>query len=338
MAKIKEKKEEIPVLKAAKTPEIKNDLTEMKKVALAFKNHINHEYKAAVAYVADKDTVPKVSVSKWVPMGEAFQDAVKVPGLPIGNITHVYGKPDTGKTTMLMEAIAGCQEAGILPILILTEHKFDFSRLQDWYGVDLEAMVVLHADTIEQAYSFMLKMLKGMKDGKLVIPRAEGNDEVLDIGNQTCYMLMDSLGNTMSDSEMSYEAEEHEKSMGKAAKAIKNLTKRVNYYLGKVRQQCGVLLLNQSYQSMPSYGPSVETPYGGDGAPYSCVLNIRLRRKKDLIMTFKGVDTVVGLETIIQVMKNHITHLKPITSVYTVAYGMVPATKEALDEFKKNIR
>jgi RecA/RadA recombinase len=319
---------------------IKDAKPEQPKVdSLAKMNKINQDHQAAVAYIADKETVPKVTVSTWVPMGEAFQDSVKVPGLPIGNITHVYGKPDTGKTTLLMEAIAGCQAAGILPILILTEHKFDFTRLEEWFGVDPEAMVTCHADTIDQAYNIMLKMLKSIQEGKLVVPTEEGKDDkVIEIGDQVCYMLLDSVGNSFSESEMAYEVEEIDKAMGKAAKTIKALTKRVNFFLGKVRQRCGVLILNQSYQSMPSYGPSVETPYGGDGIPYSCVLNIRLRRVKDLVMTIKGVDTVVGLETKIQVMKNHITHLKPISSVYTVAYGMVPPTKEALDEFKKSLR
>lgn len=334
MAKIKEKKEEPKVEKST------TDLSKLRETAKAFKAHMNHEYKEAKAYIADKETVPRVTVSSWIPMGEAFQNAVKVPGLPIGNITHVYGKPDTGKTTLLMEAIKGCQSIGVLPILILTEHKFDFSRLEEWFGVDLEAMVVVHADTIDEAYSIKLKMLKSLKEGKLVVPNPDPDKEdiVIDIGDQPCYMLLDSVGNSFSESEMQYEVEEIDKAMGKAAKTIKALTKRVNYYLGKVRQRCGVLILNQSYQSMPSYGPSVETPYGGDGIPYSCVLNIRLRRKGDIIMTVDKTDTVIGLETIIQVMKNHITHLKPISSVYTTAGGMIPVTKEALDAYKKSVR
>lgn len=335
MAKIKEdKKVEAPKAQPA------NDLSKLRDTAKAFKAHMNHEYKEAKAYIADKETVPSVSVSAWIPMGEAFQEAVRVPGLPVGNITHVYGKPDTGKTTLLMEAIKGCQSIGVLPILILTEHKFDFSRLEEWFDVDLEAMVVIHADTIDEAYSIQLKMLKSLKDGKLVIPNPDPDksDITIDIGDQTCYFLLDSVGNSFSESEMQYEVEEIDKAMGKAAKTIKALTKRVNYYLGKVRQRAGVLILNQSYQSMPSYGPSVETPYGGDGIPYSCVLNIRLRRKGDLKMTIDKVELVIGLETIIQVMKNHITHLKPISSVYTVASGMIPPTTTALDKYKKSVK
>lgn len=335
MAKIKEEKKA-----QAPKDEVADGLESLKKIAQAFKNHNNHEYKESKLYVPDKDTVPKVTVSNWIPMPQAFQDAVKVPGLPVGNITHVYGKPDTGKTTILMDAIKGCQKVKVLPFLVLTEHKFDFSRLEEWFGVDLEAMVVAHANSIEDAYDIILKNLKTIQNGKIVIPNPEEgkNDIEIDIGNQIVYFLMDSVGNTLSDAEMEYEVAEFDKAMGKAAKAIKSLTKRVNYFLGKVRQRAGVLLLNQSYQSMPSYGPSIETPYGGDGIPFSAVLNIRLRRKGDIIMTVDGVDTVIGLETIIQVMKNHITHLKPISSVYTTAGGMIPVTKEALAEYKKSVR
>lgn len=256
---------------------------------------------------------------------------------------HLYLLKDftvTHNTTFLMEQIVAAQKQGVLPILILTEHKFSYDRIATHMGGDPEAILVLHAQNLEQAYGFMEKVLRDLATGKLVVEDESGNDMVIDMSEQDCFIFMDSLGNTMSESELEYDVEDHGKSMGKGAKAIKTLTRRINQLLGKreIRQKCGVLLLNQSYMSMPSYGPSVETPYGGDGVIYSCVLNIRLRRKKDLKMTFKGKDMVVGLETIVQVMKNHITHKAAISSVYTVASGMIPATKEALDAFKKTLR
>ena len=327
-------------LQEVKSEETNQSFSGLKEKARAFRKHLNTQYQESVAYVPDAETVERVSVSSWIEMPEAFQTAVGIPGLPIGNITHVYGKPDTGKTTLLMEGIAQAQKQDILPILILTEHKFDFSRLDEWMGADSEAMVVLHADNIEQAYSFMDKILKDLATGKLVIEDEEGNDIVIDMSDQKCFIFMDSIGNTLSETELDYEVEEWDKSMGKHAKALRSLTKRLNLRLSKkgVRDKCGILLLNQSYQSMPSYGPSVETPYGGDGVPYSCVLNIRLRRKRDIKMTQKGVDTVVGLETTVEVKKNHISHKKPVSTVYTVASGMIPVTKEALDRYKKSIR
>lgn len=310
--------------------------SKLKSIANAFKKHINTQYQEEVSYVPDKGAIAKVSVSKWLEMPEPFADVIGLPGFPIGNITHVYGKPNTGKTTLLMEGIAQAQAQDVFPILILTEHKFDFSRLEKFMECDPEAMLVLHADTIEQAYSFMEKILNDLRTGKLVVEDEEGNDEVFDMTDQDVFIFMDSIGGTMSQDELEYDAEDGDKSMGKHAKALKRLTKRLNRLLGKseLRQKAGILLLNQSYMSMPAYGPAVETPYGGDGVPYSCVLNLRLRRKKDLAMQLKGRDTVIGLETIIEVKKNHVSHKMPRGSVFTVACGMIEASKEALKEFK----
>lgn len=323
-----------PEIKVVETPSVDN-LEGLKQVARDFKNYMNNQYKQAVAYNPDVATIAKVTVNKWLAMPTALSEAIELPGLPFGNITHAYGKPNTGKTTMLMDGIAAAQKQGVLPILILTEHKFDFNRLNKFMGADPEAMLVFHADTIEQAYGFMEKIIRDLATGKIVLENAEGKDVVVDMTSQDCFIFMDSIGNTMSESEAEYEIEDWDKSMGKPAKALKALTKRINHLLSKVRDRCGILLLNQSYQSMPSYGPSVETPTGGDGVPYSCVLNLRFRRKGDLKITQNGKDIVVGLETTIEVKKNHVSHLMPISTVYTVGSGMIPATKEAFEAYKK---
>ena len=131
----------------------------------------------------------------------------------------------------------------------------------------------------------MEKILKDIRTNKLIFEDEEGNDNVIDVTDQDVFIFWDSIGNTLTESELEYEVEDWGKSMGKHAKAIKTLTKRVNRLLSKVRQRVGVVFLNQSYQSMPSYGPSIETPYGGDGVPYSSVLVLRFRRVKDLKMT-----------------------------------------------------
>jgi recombination protein RecA len=321
-----------------KEEEVKSGNSKLKKIASAFNKHINQQYQDSVSYIPNTSEVAKVSVSKWVEMPDAFQDAVELKGLPVGNVTHVYGKPNTGKTTMLMEGIACAQEQGILPILILTEHKFSFDRLYEYMGAAADELLVIHAASIENAFSIIEKLIKNIEQGQIVFENEQGSDEVIKLDDDdTCYIFMDSLGNTMSDSELEYEVEESDKSMGRTAKVIKNGIKRVNQLLGRknVRQRCGVLFLNQSYQSMPSYGPSVETPYGGEGVIYSCVLNIRLKRKKDISMMLKGKKTIIGLETIIQVKKNHITHKQCESTVYTVATGMLPPDKKKLDEYKK---
>lgn len=321
---------------------IDENLEKLKATARGFKNFLNAQYRDNVAYVPDSNTIASVTVHKWLKVSKAFADAIELPGLPFGNITHVYGKPDTGKTTLLMLGIAEAQKAGILPILVLTEHKFDFNRLPNFMGADPDAMVVLHADNLEQAYGYMEKILRELPSGKLTFEvegeKGEVTEHVIDMTNQDCFMFMDSIGNTMTETEMEYETADWDKSMGKHAKALKALTKRLNHLLSKVREKCGILLLNQSYQSMPSYGPSVETPYGGEGVPYSCVLNLRFRRTGDVKMTLKGKEVIIGRQTKIQVMKNHISHLMAIGHVLVVGSGMLPDTKEALEAYKKTIR
>lgn len=321
--------------KELKVVEESDKSVDLKTTAKKFSKYINQQYREAVSFSPDPEKMPSISVSKWLKCSEAVQRATELPGLPFGNVSCVYGKPDTGKTTFIQECIASCQKQGVLPILILTEHKFDFNRLQKFMGADPEAVLVFSPESLEQGYSFVEKILRDIRTGNLVLETEEG-DEVIDVNE--VFIFWDSIGNTLSETETEYEVEEWDKNMGKHAKAIRTLTKRVNFLLSKVRDRAGICFINQSYMSMPTYGPSVETPYGGDGVPYSSALVLRFRRKKDLKMTINGKDTIIGLETKIEVKKNHITHTRPTSEVLTVATGMIPAEKTAYEEYKKLIR
>ena len=309
----------------------------LKKKAKLLKQYINSQYKERVAYNPDTGTIASVSVSKYLKMPEAFQKATGLEGLPFGNITSAYGATDVGKTTLLQVAIAEALKQNILPILVLTEHKFDFNRMSTFMGVNPEEIIVLHADNLEQGYAFLDKILRDIKAGVLTSEGEDGEDFEVDITDQDIFIFWDSIGNTVSESELEHDVEEWNKSMGKSAKAIKNLTKRVNLLLSKVRQRVGILFLNQSYQSMPTFGPSQEVPFGGSGVPYSSVLVLRLRRVGDLKMTIKGQDTIIGVETKLEVKKNHITHKRPISRVYIVASGILEADKKVLDNYKKKV-
>jgi len=314
------------------------DLKRLKELASGFSNFVNNEFKENLAYTPNEQLLPGISVTNWLKMPKVFQEAIGHSGFPIGNISCIYGKTDTGKTSILMEAIVQAQKQNIVPILILTEHKFDFSRIDKFMGGDSEAMAVIQPQSLEQGYTAIEKILKNLSNNQLVVTGKSGEDYTIDLDpSEKVFIFWDSIGNTLSDTDLEYEVSDWNRNMGKTAKAIKTLTKRVNSLLGRsgVRSRAGILFLNQSYQSMPAYGPSVETPYGGDGVPYSSALVIRLRRKGDLKMTSKGQDLVVGLQTIVEVKKNHISHTKPTSIVYTVASGIIEPSKEALDDYKK---
>jgi hypothetical protein len=83
-----------------------------------------------VSKTADKEL-------EWLIMPDAFQEAVKLPGIPMGRTTMVRGWSDTGKSTLKNLAIAAAMRQGVLPVIFETEGNFDFQYAKDC-GMDIE--------------------------------------------------------------------------------------------------------------------------------------------------------------------------------------------------------
>ena len=70
--------------------------------------------------VADKEL-------EWIIMPEAFQEALKLPGLSQGYVHICAGHSNSGKSTLVNHAMAAAQKQGLIPVLYDTENNFDFS-------------------------------------------------------------------------------------------------------------------------------------------------------------------------------------------------------------------
>jgi len=81
--------------------------------------------------------VVKEKELSWIPLSEAFHDAVKVPGIPIGYFTSFRGFSNTGKSTAIYEAVAGCQKIGVLPVIYDTENNWNWEHAKN-IGVEFE--------------------------------------------------------------------------------------------------------------------------------------------------------------------------------------------------------
>jgi hypothetical protein len=119
-----------------------------------------------------------------VPLSPAFQEVTSVPGIPTGHIVLLRGHSDTGKTTALIEAAVNAQKAGILPVFIITEMKWNWEHATQM-GLQIEEVVdeetgeildykgfFLYADretihTIEDVAAFVLDLLDEQKKGNL---------------------------------------------------------------------------------------------------------------------------------------------------------------------------
>lgn len=69
--------------------------------------------------------------TEFITMPEAFVEATKLPGIPMGVTTLIYGHSNTGKSTLKNCLIAAAQRQGILPVIYETENNFDFK-----YAID----------------------------------------------------------------------------------------------------------------------------------------------------------------------------------------------------------
>ncbi len=62
------------------------------------------------------DQSSNFKAQKWIPFSPAVQDALSIPGIPMGHITIARGGSDTGKTTLMIEAAVVAQKMGVLPV------------------------------------------------------------------------------------------------------------------------------------------------------------------------------------------------------------------------------
>lgn len=73
----------------------------------------------------------------WIPLSEAFHDAVKLPGIPKGYFTSFRGYSNTGKSTAMYEGVAGCQKLGDYPVIFDTEGNWQWEHARNC-GVQYE--------------------------------------------------------------------------------------------------------------------------------------------------------------------------------------------------------
>ena len=93
--------------------------------------------------VADKEL-------EWIIMPKAFQDALKLPGIPQGmGVFSVRGWSDTGKSTLKNVAIAAAMRQGILPVIFETEGNFSFQFAKDC-GMPIEPVYGVNQETGEE--------------------------------------------------------------------------------------------------------------------------------------------------------------------------------------------
>src|SRR5438093_2744173 len=88
-----------------------------------------------------------------IPTGSLAMDlALGVGGLPRGRVVEIFGPESSGKTTVMLHAIANAQKGGGLAAFIDAEHALDPSYAKK-LGVNLDDLLVSQPDSCEEALS-----------------------------------------------------------------------------------------------------------------------------------------------------------------------------------------
>ena len=287
------------------------------------------EYKAKINF---KDV--KYKRQEWINMSPAFKEITKLPGIPTGHIIMNYGKSDTGKSTMGLEAAAFAQKQGIVPVFIITENKFSFERGEKM-GINFDDAIVHNGvATIEEGCKYIKETLDAQESGDFPYD---------------ALFIWDSIGGTPSEKELG--KKEDGESGGGMMVTARVIREEITRYLGPrvnaTRNEnfpytSTLMFINHAYTappSMPGAPPSL-IPYGGDGIYYVSTLVFRtggiVGRSSKVTATKAGDEFGFALKTDLVVQKNHITNVSTSKAkILCTDHGFLLDDKEAIAEYKK---
>lgn len=266
---------------------------------------------------------------QYVVLDDCLHSVIGMPGIPLGHITQVYGKSDTGKTSLLFHTAAQAQKQDILPILLITEGKVDWARAA-LMGFDKDAAIVNeNLEFLEDAFNFIDKVTSDVSMGNL--PR--------DI-----MIFWDSVGNTLSKDEVEIKEDgswEKKSTMMKAAKVISERMRVISKKINDTRKfsypkSAGLMILNQAYTQPAQFpgGQSKLVPYGGDSIWFRSSLVLKMARVKKLSATKNGQDLGFGIASKITVDKNHLTNIANSGDFIITADEIIPNEPTALKAYK----
>jgi RecA/RadA recombinase len=261
-------------------------------------------------------------VEDWIPLKPFFKQATGGDGFPCGHISQIIGKPDSGKTTLLMEGLISTQKSGGIGYLIDAEHKFSLQRFALMGGVP-EDLVILQGDTLEDDWTNIDRVLK-----ETALLREEGFKEKMMMGWDSIAASTPKaiLESNAGDAHMSVEAKINNKNVRRMRQAIKNTG-------------LAVVGINHYYMTVPKtmYEQPELIIKGGEELTFLSTLIIRTKQGAEITRDIKTEKQKIGRYTKFFVHKGHF-HGRTINKEVAVVDVGILDTDEALADYRKTLR
>src|SRR5205823_4764765 len=213
-----------------------------------------------------------------IPTGALALDiALGVGGLPRGRVVEIFGPESSGKTTLMLHAIANAQKNGGLAAFIDAEHALDPGYAKR-LGVNLDDLLVSQPDSGEEALSIC---------------------ETLARSNALDIIVIDSVAALVPKSEL--EGEMGMATMGMQARLMSQALRKLTAILAKAKTTC--VFTNQMREKVGVMFGNPETTSGGKALKFYASVRIDIRRK-DTLKDAAG--NAVGNHVKVKIVKNKV--------------------------------
>lgn len=206
-------------------------------------------------------------------------------GYRSGLVTELFGDPSTGKTLLMMVAVANIQKLGGIAIVNDVERRWDWEFAHQ-HGVDVESVIKAYPETVEEFNTHTDKIL----------------EYILDEYDQPPKMLyiLDSAAALSTEWEM--ETKGNKEDQGKRAKALKASMRTLPKKLARAG---GILIVSNHLIADKNikYGSNQVTP-GGKGITFQA--SIRLEGKKPTMLMLEGKQRPIGATLHMKCMKTSV--------------------------------
>jgi recombination protein RecA len=246
-----------------------------KKALAAALSQIEKQFgKGSVMRLGDADSIPDVEVVSTGSLG--LDVALGVGGLPRGRVVEIYGPESSGKTTLMLSAIAQAQRAGGVAAFVDAEHALDPAYAEK-LGVNLKDLLVSQPDTGEQALEITDMLVRS------------GAVDIVVVDSVAALTPRAEIEGEMGEMQVGLQA----RLMSQALRKLTGNIKRSNtivVFINQIRMKIGVM-----------FG-SPETTTGGNALKFYSSVRLDIRR----IGAIKAGEEVIGNQTRVKVVKNKV--------------------------------
>jgi recombination protein RecA len=246
-----------------------------KKALAAALSQIEKQFgKGSVMRLGDAGDTPDIEVVSTGSLG--LDVALGVGGLPRGRVVEIYGPESSGKTTLMLSAIAQAQRAGGVAAFVDAEHALDPAYAEK-LGVNLKDLLVSQPDTGEQALEITDMLVRS------------GAVDIVVVDSVAALTPKAEIEGEMGEMQVGLQA----RLMSQALRKLTGNIKRSNtivVFINQIRMKIGVM-----------FG-SPETTTGGNALKFYSSVRLDIRR----IGAIKTGEEVVGNQTRVKVVKNKV--------------------------------